>query len=59
MNVKAITIVMKPIIVVIPLLFEEEKRVSLQMLLDFVVLLGFILEDGFLKVEVEMGNMWR
>lgn len=59
MNVEAVTIVMEPIIVVIPLLFEDEKRVSPQTLLDFVVLLGFILEDGFLKVEVERGNMWR
>ena len=41
----------------IPLLFEKKKRVSPQTFLDFVVLLGFIIEDGFLKVEVEMSNM--
>ena len=48
---------MDPIIIMIPLLFEKKKRVSPQTFLDFVVLLGFIIEDGFLKVEVEMGNL--
>ena len=57
MNVKVVTIAMEPIIIVIPLLFEEEKMVYPWTLLDFVVLLGFIIEDGFLKVEVEMSNM--
>lgn len=59
MNVEVVTITMEPIIVVIPLLFEGEKRVSPQTFLDFIVFLGFILEDGFLKVEVERGNMQR
>ena len=57
MNVEVVTIEMESIIVVIPLLFKEEKRVSLQMFLNFVALLGFILEDGFMKVEVEKGNI--
>ena len=59
MNVEVLTIEMEPIIIVISLLFEEEKRVSLQTFLDFVALLGFILEDGFMKVEVEKGNIQR
>ena len=59
MNVEVLTIEMEPIIIVISLLFEEEKRVSPLTLLDFVVLLGFILEDGFMKVEVEKGNIQR
>lgn len=41
----------------VPLPFEEEKKVSTQMLLDFVPFLGFILGDGFLKLKVERGNM--
>ena len=41
----------------IPLLFEKKKRVSLRTFLDFVALLRFIIEDGFLKFEVEMGNI--
>ena len=59
MNVEVLTIEMEPIIIVISLLFEEEKRVSLQTFLDFVALLGFILEDGFMKVEVEKENIQR
>ena len=55
MNVKVVTIAMEPIIIVIPLLFEEEKMVYLRTLLDFVFLLGFILENEFMKVE--KGNM--
>ena len=56
MNIDVVAIAMESI-VVIPLIFEEEKRVSSWMFLDFVALPGFILEDGFLKLEVEMGNM--
>ena len=59
MNVEVVTTAMEPIIIVIPLLFEEEKRVSLQTFLNFIVFIGFILKDGFLKVEVERGNMQR
>ena len=55
MNDKVVTIAMEPIIIVIPLLFEEEKMVYPQTLLDFVFLLGFILENEFMKVE--KGNM--
>ena len=57
MNIEVVAIAIEPIIVVIPLIFEEEKRVSSWTFLDFVALPGFILEDGFLKLEVEMGNM--
>ena len=57
MNIEVVAIAIEPIIVVIPLIFEEEKRVSSWMFLDFVALPGFILKDGFLKLEVEMGNM--
>ena len=57
MNDKVVTIAMEPIIIVIPLLFEEEKMVYLRTLLDFVFLLGFILENEFMKVE--KGNMQR
>ena len=57
LNVKIVTIAMEPIIVVIPLLFEEKKRVSPRIFLNFVALLRFFLEDRFLKVEVERGNM--
>ena len=56
MNIDVVAIAMESI-VVIPLIFEEEKRVSSWMFLDFVALHGFILEDGFLELEVEMGNM--
>lgn len=59
MNVEVVTIVMEPIIIVIPLLIEEEKRVSPQTFLDFIVFLGFILEDGFMKVKVERDNMQK
>ena len=57
MNIDVVAIAMESIIVVIPLIFEEEKKVSSWMFLDFVALHGFILEDGFLELEVEMGNM--
>ena len=56
MNIDVVAIAMESI-VVIPLIFEEEKKVSSWMFLDFVALHGFILEDGFLELEVEMGNM--
>ena len=56
MNIDVVAIAMESI-VVIPLIFEEEKKVSSWLFLDFVALHGFILEDGFLKLEVEMGNM--
>ena len=47
MNVEVLTIEMEPIIAMIPLLFEEEKRVSLQTFLDFVALL-----DSSLKMDL-------
>ena len=56
MNIDVVAIAMESI-VVIPLIFEEEKKVSSWLFLDFVALHGFILEDGFLELEVEMGNM--
>ena len=59
MNIKVITIAMESIIVVIPFLFAKEKRLSPQTLLDFITLLVFIFGDGFLKFEVEKGNIQR
>ena len=59
MNIKVIAIAMESIIVVIPFLFAKEKRLYPQILLDFIDLLRFIFGDGFLKFEVEMGNIKR
>lgn len=57
MNIKVIAIAIESIIVVIPFLFAKEKRLYPQILLDFIALLRFIFGDGFLKCEVERGNV--
>lgn len=58
-NIEVIVITMELIVTMVPLPFEEEKRVSLWTFLNFIALLKFILEDGFMKLEIEKGNMQR
>ena len=58
-NSEIIVITMELNVTVIPLPFEQEKRVSLWTFLNFIVLLKFILDDGFMKLDIEKGNMQR